>query len=228
MKRQLIVNWSDAHTNLKKAIEEKVASPLDVLDTGKGWSYVTFLKPGTLAEDILYDVSQLEQTARDNGFFLPAEVVRQHNKVVVSTLGEGLGGSAQLFHLHAFLTAYAQRFADPKRHPNHWFYGKFGGMYDRTAKGRVLAMYSRDDDALLEIHESVEALARELDSVGMHFSVRLSNGLSAIPRMLHGFDDPEYRRSGATMYRITDPTRFEHLLDQARQDYSRYLFTQKA
>ena len=227
MTRQMILNWCEAHANLKIAVENNVTQAFDVLDTGKGWTYVTFLKPGANASDILFDVSRLEQVARDNGFFLPADVVGQHNKVVLSAQGEGLGTSAQLFALFTFLQRYAERFADATRFPDHWFYGQMGGIYDRAEKGRVLALYSRDDDALMEIHQSVEALAKEMSVMGTHFSVRLSNGLSAIPRMLHGFDDPDYRRSGATHYRITDPVRFEHLIDQARQDYTRYLFTKE-
>jgi hypothetical protein len=42
--------------------------------------------------------------------------------------------------------------------------------------------------------------------------------------MLHGFDDPEYRRSGTKDYRITDPARFTILLEQAQQDHDMYLF----
>ncbi len=227
MTRQMILNWCEAHSNLKQAIENNVTQPFDVMDTGKGWTYVTFLKPGAVASDILFDVSRLEQVARDNGFFLSADVVGQHNKVVLSSSGDGLGSSAQLFALVTFLKEYATRYADAKRFPDHWFYGKLGGIYDRPEKGRVLAMYSKNDDSLLEIYQSVEALAKELSTKGFHFSVRLSNGLSAIPRMLHGFDDPEYRRSGATHYRITDPVRFENLIAQAREDYSRYLFTKE-
>jgi hypothetical protein len=44
--------------------------------------------------------------------------------------------------------------------------------------------------------------------------------------MLHGFDDPDYRRSGVRHYKITDPNQFAVLLNQARHDYGMYPFYQ--
>ena len=62
---------------------------------------------------------------------------------------------------------------------------------------------------------------------GITFEHRLTNGLSAIPRMLHGFDDPSYREAGGDFFRISDPARFSVLLEQARNDYSNYLFDKR-
>ena len=87
-----------------------------------------------------------------------------------------------------------------------------------------MALYSRNDDALLEIYESLEKFISEIPVKGFSLDLRFSNGLSALPRMLHGFDDPEYRRSGTKDYRITDPARFKILLEQAQQDHDMYLF----
>ena len=223
-RRDLILNWSDAHLAVKKAIDDQVASLLEVGETGKGWTYLTFCRPGTNPRDLLFDVDRLGTLARENHFYLPGEVVRQHNKVVVSAASPAMGPSAQLFGLYRFLEAFGKKFADVKRHPSHDFYGKMGGLYDRAEKGRVLVIYAPGDEALLQICESIEQLAAELEVPGVRFAVRLSNGLSAIPRLLDGFHDPEYVKTGAEFYRVTDPGQFTELLDEARKDYPNYLF----
>ncbi len=226
MRRELIINWNGAHENVKRAVEKDVRHPHEVaeLEPKKGWSYVTFFRPGTPSEAVLYDVDKLRMTATTNGFFLPREVISQHNKVVVTACSATANSSAQVFGLYKFLEAYGAKYRDMTRYPHHGFYGKFGGFYDRHEKGRVLAMYATNDDSLLEIISSIEQLLPTLKVKGVTFEYRLTNGLSAIPRMLHGFDDPSYRESGAEVYRICDPTQFSVLLEQARNDYSNYLF----
>jgi hypothetical protein len=174
--------------------------------------------------ELLFDVDRLEVLAHENHFYLPGEVVRQHNKVVVSAMAPGAGPSAQLFGLYRFLDAFAGRFADFRVHPHHDFYGKLGGLWDRTEKGRVLVMYGRGDDSLLEICDTVERLVRDVEVPGVLFGVRLSNGLSAIPRILDGFHDPDYVKTGVDHFRVTDPRAFDEMLEEARKDYPKYLF----
>jgi hypothetical protein len=132
--------------------------------------------------------------------------------------------SAQLFGLVRLLEAFAAAYADTGKHRDHSFYGKLGGQYERSEKGRVLAVYARGDETLLSISEAFEALFEKVRVPGVQFHARLANGLSAMPRMLHGFDDPTYRGSGVTIFRISDPNRFSVLLDQARADYPNYRF----
>jgi len=223
MKRRLILNWNESHDGVREAVEAKVESPWDLPDTGKGWTYVTFCPPGTDPHGVLFDIDQLEELAKNNGYHLSADVVAQHNKLVVTAVADS--PSAQLFGLFRLLDAYARLYADTHKHPDHTFYGKLGGQYDRSEKGRVLAIYARGDEALLGISEAMEELARTVQIPGVQFTTRLANGLSAMPRMLHGFDDPTYRGSGVNIFKITDPNRFEVLLDQARADYPNYPFT---
>jgi hypothetical protein len=52
--------------------------------------------------------------------------------------------------------------------------------------------------------------------------------LSALPRMLCGFDDPAYRRSGARHYKIADPALFSAVLNQARLGYNSHPFDEEA
>jgi hypothetical protein len=228
MRRDLVINWAKCHEALKLALNNGVKSPFEVMDTDKGWSYVTFFQPGTTPSRVLFNIDNLEDTAQSNGFFLPWEVVATHNKVVVTAVSELPSPSAQLFGLHRVMEAYAALYANPSKHPQHSFYGKLGGCYDRPEKGRVLVIYSTGDDALLQIEESLQGLLPKLGVRGVEFSIRLANGLSDIPRMLQGFDDPLYRSSGTNMYRITDPAKFSVLLNQARHDYAHYLFEAQA
>ncbi|HNU69334.1 MAG TPA: hypothetical protein PKG82_09300, partial [Myxococcota bacterium] len=88
-----------------------------------------------------------------------------------------------------------------------------------------LAIYSNGgDDALMAVYESCEELAAAIEVPGVTFEVGVSAGLSAIPRLLAGFDDPEYRATGADFYRINNPAEFEELLETARNDFPKYLF----
>jgi len=45
-----------------------------------------------------------------------------------------------------------------------------------------------------------------------------------VDKLLTGFDDPEYRSTGATMFKIKDVTKFHTVLDEARQDQPKYIF----
>ncbi len=222
-KRRLLINWSETHDDLKRLIENNELYG-GAIENNKGWSYVTFLHEEVQASNILYDVNRLMELAKDNSYYLPREVVVQHNKVVVTAYPDNESPASPLVGLYHLLSSYVNRFIDARQYPFHGFYGKLGGIYERPEKGRVLAIYSENDDALLDIHESIEKLIAKASPEGIRFNLRFSNGLSAIPRMLHGFDDPDYRRSGARHYKITDPDLFTVLLNQARHDYARYPF----
>lgn len=221
-KRTLLFHWCDAHSELKQLIENDRLESGTKIGNDRGWTYVTFLPQGTDIKDMLYDVDHVQRLARENGYHLPREIVVQHNKVVLTAYPEEVAPVSSVAGLYYVLMSFAARFDNVKRYPCHEFYGKFGGIYERHEKGRVLALYARSDDSLLDIYESLEKIVSETPVKGLRFELRFSNGLSAIPRMLHGFDDPEYRRSGARHCRISDPVQFAVLLDQARRDYERY------
>jgi len=223
-KRRLVLNWSPAHEELKRSVEER-RSPEELTPAiGQGWTYLTFCPKGTSAEEVLYDIDQLGVLARQNHYHLPHEVVSQHNKVVLTAYSDGGSSLPPIWGIFTLLSMFAARFADMRRYTAHGIYGKFGGVYERPEKGRVLAIYSRNADALLTIYESLEKILSETRIEGFRFELNFSNGLSAIPRMLDGFDNPEYRQSGTRHYRIADPARFMALLDQARKDYEMYRF----
>jgi hypothetical protein len=221
--RRLLINWNDSHHDLKQLIENNEHDGRE-LKNNNGWSYVTYFPKEVDADTILYDLNRLQLLAVDNSYHLPHEVIAQHNKVVVTAYPDGEVPLNPLLGLYRLMSSYANRFINHQRYPSHGFYGKLGGIYDRLEKGRVLAIYSANDEALLDIYESFEKLINEIPLKGVRFELRFSNGLSALPRMLYGFDDPGYRRSGATHYRITDPDLFAVLLNQAKCDYKSYLF----
>lgn len=222
--RELVINWHRAHQAVEQAHEQRLHDARAVGETGQGWSYVTFFRRGTSPSSVLYDIDGLERLARENGYFLPSEVVAQHNKLVVTATSDELGHSGHLLGLVRVLAAFADRYGDTRKHPRHGFYGKLGGLYERPEKGRVLALYSTGDDELLEIAEAFELLLPTVRTRGVRLEARLANGLSHLPRMLDGFGQPAYRRSGAESFRITDPTQFNLLLEQARRDHSKYVF----
>lgn len=224
MRRRLVINWCPAHDSLKRALADEIDDPALIAPAGKGWSYLTFCPIGTRPSAVLFDVGRIGALAKENNFTLPHEVIVEHNKVVVTAHSDDGRQSTQLFHLYQLVDAYCRRYEDSRKHPHLNFYGKLGGVYERPEKGRVWAVYTRGDDALLQIYETIEKLAAASATDGARFQVSLSNGLSALPRMLHGFDDPEYRRSGAGLYRITDPAKFQVLLEQALADHARYRF----
>jgi hypothetical protein len=225
MRRELIFNWNEEHTNVKLETERDKPDPLSTGDIGKGWTYLTFFGPGTIPSDVLFDVDRLENTALENGYYLPRNLVYQHNKVVVTAYSQvGNSPSIALYALVEFLREYARQFNHPKEFPELGFYGKVGGIYDRPEKGRVLAIYAPVEESLLAIDEIITKFLPRLKIPYASFDHRLANGLSDIPRLLDGLDDPVYQHTGATHYRITDPRRFEQVLDQARHDYSNYIF----
>ena len=224
MRRHLLFNWHENHEALKQALEQDIQEPRDVKPTGKGWTYVTFVRPGTRASQVLFDVDQLDQLAKDNGFYLPKEVLAKHNKVVVTAKSEDIGPSGQLFALVRFLEAFAKRNSDTDKAPVSGFYGKLGGSFNRRHKGRVLVMYAENDESLLEVMASAEIIAPQCKIPGVELTVSITNALSALPRLLTGFDDPEYRSTGATMFKIKDVTKFHTVLDEARQDQPKYIF----
>jgi hypothetical protein len=224
MQRSLVLNWSESHKNLQRAVSDKITDPAEMGDTGRGWTYVTFYPPGTQPGHVLFNIDHVRLLAQENDFFLPPEVFVEHNKVVVTAQSEDGRPTSQLFGLYRLIETYAERYGDIDRFPKHGYYGKFGGVYGRPGKGRVLAIYTNDEDTLLDIFESIEGIVGELKTPGIRYAMKLSNGLSALPRLLHGFDDPRHRKSGTTHYRITDPSRFLVLINQAKRDYSEYLF----
>jgi hypothetical protein len=213
-----------AHDELKRLVESGFPDDGIEIGNGRGWTYLTFFPKGIREQDILYDIDQILILARNNHYHLSREVITQHNKIVLTAYPEGASQASLLTKLYSLVASFAIRFSDTLQYPSHGFYGKFGGIYERPEKGRVLAVYSQNDDALLSIYESLERLVSEIPANGLRFDLRFSNGLSALPRMLHGFDDPDYHRSGAKDYRITDSARFAILLEQAKQDYEKYLF----
>ena len=223
-KRRLLLNWCTAHGELKRLVESGYPDDGIEIGNGRGWTYLTFFPKGTREQEMLYDIGQILRLAQNSSYYLPRDVVTQHNKIVLTAYPEGTRPASLLAELYFIVVSFAVKFNDAMRYPSHGFYGKFGGIYERQEKGRVLALYSRNDDALLEIYESLEKFISEIPVKGFRLDLRFSNGLSALPRMLHGFDDPEYRRSGTKDYRITDPARFTILLEQAQQDYDMYLF----
>jgi hypothetical protein len=224
MRRELILNWGPVHETLKEDIEKEVRLFNEFRPVDNGWSYFTFFELGTKREDVLFNLSELEKAAEDNGYFLPDELVRQHNKLVVCANCPEGGNAYQLYALWSLLAGFEKRWSDSRRNPNLSFYGKLGGIYDRPEKGRVLVIYSTSDEALLQIEERLNELFKVAKVPGVEFSVRLANGLSALPRMLHGFNDPSYQSTGVHFFRITDPLRFNILLEQARNDFGNYLF----
>jgi hypothetical protein len=226
-KRKLILNWCPAHDDLKRSVEERVQGDGCEIGNGRGWTYLTFFPKGTNAGEVLYDVEQLRVLARENHYYLPHEVIAQHNKVVVTAYSEYEPPVSPLLGIFARVATFAGLYDDTRRYPVHGVYGKFGGIYQRPEKGRVLAIYSRSADALLSVYESLEKLVSETRVEGFRFELDFSNGLSAIPRMLDGFNDPDYRQAGNRYYRIVDPERFGMLLDQAVKDYEMYRFDER-
>ncbi len=223
-KRKLVLNWCPAHEDLKRSIEDcNRATDGYELKNDRGWTYLTFFPRGTTPREVLFDIDALRKLARDNHYYLPREVIAQHNKVVLTAYSQSDPPISPLVGIFARVAMFTTLFEDARRYPSHGIYGKFGGVYERQEKGRILALYSRNEDALLAVYESLEKLLA-VPVEGFRFGLGFSNGLSAIPRMLQGFDDPEYRHSGASHYRITDPTRFSVLLDQAMKDYQQYRF----
>jgi len=221
--RRLMINWNDSHNDLKQHIENDEPYEISAEDD-RGWSYITFFPKDVDVHTVLFDVNRLQALAVKNSYYLPHEVISQHNKVVVTAYPDGEEHLSPLFGLYQMISSYADHFLDSQQYPSHGFYGKLGGIYNRPAKGRVIAIYSANDESLLDIYDSLEKLLTETSLKGIRFELRFSNGLSALPRMLFGFDDSDYRHSGAKDYRITDPSLFTVLLNQAKLDYEKYHF----
>jgi hypothetical protein len=223
-KRKLVLNWCPAHEDLKRSVEDCSDPDKSEIGNDKGWTYLTFFPEGTNAKEALYDIDVLQTMALENRYYLPHEVVTQHNKVVLTAFSDSKPPISPLLGIFTLVAMFVNLFDDTNCYPFHGIYGKFGGIYERQEKGRVLAVYSRSTDALLTIYASLEKLISEAVLKGFRFELDFSNGLSAIPRLLQGFNNPEYRQAGVQHYRIADPTRFTMLLDQARKDYKMYRF----
>jgi len=127
----------------------------DELGNGRGWTYLTFFPKGTNPKEVLYDIEELRTVARENHYHLPFEVVAQHNKVVLTAYSDGERPVSPLPAIFAHVAMFAQRFNDTLRYSAHGICGKFGGIFERSEKGRVPAIYFRSDDALLSIYESL-------------------------------------------------------------------------
>ncbi len=227
MRREMIINWHPEHEALRAVIDSraKVKEFHELGETGAGWSYVTHFPLGTTPDEVLFNLSKLKDTAEELGYFLPDEVIAEHNKIVVTAISGEPNPSHQLYGLLRIIEEFGRRYADPKKHPRMGWYGKVGGIYERPEKGRVLVLYAEDDESLLEIETALQDLIKEYKVAGVGFEMRLANGLSDLPRLLKGYGDPKYRQAGAHHFKITDPQRFETLVRQARVDYSNYLFT---
>jgi hypothetical protein len=230
MRRETIINWHREHEGLRPFCEngDRLGDHHELTETGAGWSYVTYYPLGTRRDEVLFDLTRLEATAEALGYFLPDEVISQHNKLVVTATSGEPSPSLQLYGLVKLILAYGDRNANPRANPRLGFYGKFGGIYTRPEKGRVLVLYAQDDECLLEVEAAFQALILEHRVRGVAFEVRLGNGLSDLPRLLKGYRDPGYREAGVHHFKITDPHRFETLVRQAREDYGNYLFEKPA
>ena len=226
MRRDTIINWHIGHETIKPLIDAgtKVKDPHELSEVGAGWTYVTFFPLGTTPDKVLFDLSKLESTAEELGYFLPDDVVAEHNKIVITAKSVVQSPAHQLYGLLRLIEEFGRRFTDPDKHPRLGYYGKVGGIYERPEKGRVLVLYAEGDEALLEIEMAFQELISDFKVRGVEFSVRLGNGLSDLPRLLKGYGEPEYRQAGVHHFKITDPNRFETLVHQARVDYSNYLF----
>ncbi len=226
LSRELIVNWNATHAPVKEALDRNEKHPFALLDTDKGWSHITFYRPGTPSEDVLFDIDRLEHIAKDSAFYLPGDVLSQHNKIVITATSEPGNHSAQIYGLGRFLAAYAKQYRNTKKYPDLGFYGKVGGIYDRPEKGRALIIYATSDEGLLKVLEAMEAILPTVRTKGVTLGHHLANGLSDIPRLLEGLGDSSYRRSGAELFRISDLKHFTMVLRQVRRDHSKYLFVQ--
>ncbi|MFH1532302.1 MAG: hypothetical protein ABIK09_16370 [Pseudomonadota bacterium] len=226
MRRDTIINWHHGHEGIKPAIDAgiRIKDPHELADVSAGWSYVTFFPLGTTPDQVLFDLSKLESTVEQLGYFLPDEVVAEHNKIVVTAMSVVQSAAHQLYGLLRLIEEFGKRYSSPEKHPRLGYYGKVGGIYLRPEKGRVLVLYAQDDESLLEIEAALQELILEFRVPGVEFEIRLGNGLSDLPRLLKGYGEPEYRQSGVHHFKITDPTRFETLVQQARVDYANYLF----
>jgi len=226
MRRETIVNWHPEHEGIKPVIDAgtRVKDPHELADIGAGWSYVTFFPLGTTPDKVLFDLSKLENTAEELGYFLPNEVVAEHNKIVVTATSAVQSPPHQLYGLLKLVEEFGERFGDTVKHPRLGYYGKLGGVYERPEKGRVLVLYAEDDESLLEIEAALQETISASRLPGIEFELRLGNGLSDLPRLLKGYGEPEYRQAGVHHFKITDHQRFETLVNQARVDYANYLF----
>jgi hypothetical protein len=226
MRRDTIINWHQGHEGIRPVIDAgtRVKDPHELAEISAGWSYVTYFPLGTTPDKVLFDLSKLESTAEELGYFLPDEVVAEHNKIVITATSVLPSPAHQLFGLLRLIEEYGKTFTNPDEHPHHGYYGKVGGIYERPEKGRVLVLYAEDDDSLLEIEAAFQELLSGFKVPGVEFDIRLGNGLSDLPRLLKGYGEPEYRQAGVHHFKITDPARFETLVNQARVDYSNYLF----
>ena len=226
MRREMIINWHQEHEALRAVMDSgvRVKDLYELGETGAGWSYVTHFPLGTTPDKVLFNLSKLADTAEEYGYFLPDEVIAEHNKIVVTAISGEPNPSRQIYGLLLLIEEFGTRFANPKKHPRMGWYGKVGGVYERPEKGRVLVLYAEDDESLLEIEAALQGLIKEIGVAGVGFEMRLGNGLSDLPRLLKGYGDPKYRQAGAHHFKITDPQRFETLVRQARVDYTNYLF----
>ena len=226
MRRDTIINWHIGHESIKPIIDTgtHIKDPHELADVGAGWSYVTFFPLGTTPNKVLFDLSKLEATAEELGYFLPDDVVAEHNKIVITAISVIQSPPHQLYGLLRLIEEFGKRYSNPEKHPHFGYYGKVGGIYERPEKGRVLVLYADGDDSLLEIESALQELILDFKVPGIEFKVRLGNGLSDLPRLLKGYGEPEYRQAGVHHFKITDPSRFETLVHQARVDYSNYLF----
>ena len=130
-KRKLLLNWCSAHTGLKQWIENSQPGDGGKIGNGTGWTYITFFPEGTKNNDVLYNIDEILNLAQENNYYLPHEVVVQHNKIVLTVYQEGTPLASPLVGLYPLVASFASRFVDAQRYPDHGFYGKFGGIYER-------------------------------------------------------------------------------------------------
>jgi hypothetical protein len=204
---------------------------------GPGWSYVTFYPRGTFRHDVVFDLHSLEMLAATN--HVPIEVLDSHNKFVIEATNEFWSKkdilptdippdmdseAANLFALYSIMREFAKQFRSISQNPEMGFYGKFGGVFEKPEKGRVLAIYSDCDENLMKMSEMMADVAGAVRVPGVKYHARLGNGLTEITRGLDGFNDKLYRETGAKHCRVKNPKEFAAILDQAKLDYANYPF----
>ena len=105
-KRMLLLNWCNAHGELKRLVESGHPDEEIKIGNGRGWTYVTFFPKGTREQEMLYDIGQILRLAQDNSYYLPRDVVTQHNKIVLTAYPEGTRPASLLAELYFIVASF--------------------------------------------------------------------------------------------------------------------------
>ncbi len=104
-----MINWNDSHNDLKQHIENDDQYEISA-GNDSGWSYITFFPKEVDVNTVLFDVNRLKELVVKNSYYLPYEVISQHNKVVVTAYPDGEESLSPLFGLYQLIFSYAGRF----------------------------------------------------------------------------------------------------------------------